>query len=123
MNPQHAIETLYATGKWLLDEGKSIQAADVFRVMMLVAPGDERSWLGIGACHEALLQAELAIDLYEKGEAAAQSGKCSIARARVFRMLGRDADADAALEAAEGIADAIDDDDLRALLAHERSVS
>jgi hypothetical protein len=118
-----AIESLYATGKWFLDQGDPLKAVDIFRVLVLVASSDERGWLGIGACHDALGQQAVALDLYTLGAEASKSARCHIARARLFKALSRDEDADAALDAAEMALASIVDADAEELLLHERRLS
>ena len=116
-----AVEALYATGKWLLDERRPHDALHVFRAMLLAAPVDERGWLGLGAAHEAIGEAHVALELYAGCALAARRGRCDVARARILRAFGRDDEAIAALDIVETVVDAEDDDALRALLAHERS--
>lgn len=116
-----AIEALYATGKWLLDEQRPHDAIHVFRAMLVASPADERAWLGLGAAHEALGEPQIALDLYAGCALAARGGRCDIARARVLRAFGREDDASVALDVAESYSDAHDDDALRALVARERA--
>lgn len=86
--------------------------------MVLASPGDERGWLGLGACHEALEQSEIALEMYGTGRVFAHpSPRCEIARARVFRGLGQDDKADEALDRASELTC---DDDVEALLRGER---
>jgi hypothetical protein len=121
MNAPTVIEVLYAAGKGLLERGQTSESADVFRAMLVTAPSDERSWLGLGACHEALCQDAIALELYAMGTAASGSVRCQVARSRVLRALGREADAETALDRAEDAAGSASDDDLVALVARERS--
>lgn len=124
MDPRaHAVETLYATAIWLLDGARVLPAADLFRTMVLAAPADERAWLGLGACHEALGQGDFAIALYEHGSAAAPGARCHVARARLLRAAGHLDAADAALDAAEAALDVHQDEDARAILTYERRAS
>jgi hypothetical protein len=117
-----ALEALYATGHWLLGQGRHADAASVFRVMMSMAPVDERAWLALGACHEGIHQLDIALELYAAGGLVASPGvRCALARTRLLRALGRDDDATNALETAAERADAADDAMLRALVATERS--
>ena len=123
MSSQVAVESLYATGKWFLDQGQAQKAVDVFRVLLLVACSDERGWLGIGASHDALGQPSVALELYTLGAKAANSVRCHVARARVLRSLSRDDEAFAALEDAENTLDDGDDEELRCLVEWERRAS
>jgi len=119
-----AIEAIYATGHWLLSNGRHAEASDVFRVMVLSKADDERGWLALGACHEAIGQRRLAIELYEIASvAAAPAVRCAIARGRALRALGRDDDAVEAFEAARELADAAGDSQLAELALHEGAAS
>lgn len=118
-----AVDTLYATARWLLDGSQILPAADLFRTIVLAAPNDERGWLGLGACHEALAQNDVAIALYEHGSAAAPGARCHVARARLLRACGDVTAAVEALDQAEAALDVRDDDDARAIVAYERRAS
>jgi tetratricopeptide (TPR) repeat protein len=61
------VEALYSAGHWLLTAERFADAAVVFRTMAMAAPSDERCWLALGSCHEAIGQLEIAISLYEAG--------------------------------------------------------
>ena len=116
-----SIEALYATGHWLHSLGRHRDAAVVFRVMAKAEPSDERAWIALGACHEASGHVDIALALYGYGRlAAAPSARCEIARVRLLRGAGQDALADEALDRAEGIADALNDDTLKTLVVKER---
>ena len=116
-----AIEALYATGHWLYSQERHADAASVFRVMLLCTPKDERGWLALGACHDALGEKDIALELFGAGRVVARpSGRCEVARARVLRSLGRDDDADDALARATDVAENVDDDALHALIAAEK---
>jgi tetratricopeptide (TPR) repeat protein len=96
MNPAQiarAADAIYSAGHWLLTEERPTDALDIFRTMLLVAPADERSWLGLGACHEALGELERALDLYRLAEhAAGPHARIELARARTLVALGERAD-------------------------------
>jgi hypothetical protein len=114
------IEALYATAHWLLSEERPADASCVLRAMALVAPTDERSWLALGACHEALGQPEVALQMYGTGRVLARpSVRCDLARARVLRMEGRGHEADLAVESAIEAAEAANDDALLELVLTE----
>jgi Flp pilus assembly protein TadD len=107
------VEALYATAHWLLSEGRPADAACVLRAMALVAPTDDRSWLALGACHEALGQPEVALQMYGTGRVLAHASvRCDLARARILRTKGRDDEADLAIESATRAAEAARDDAL-----------
>src|SRR4051794_9354230 len=104
-----SVDTLYALGHWLLENGRDGDAIHVFRTMMCVAPSDERSWLGLAHCHELRDETALAERLYVLGEAAApHSFRCPLALARLRRRIN-DPFADRAYEAAETRALAIEE--------------
>lgn len=118
-----AIEALYATGHWLLGQERFKDAADVFRAMANAQPEDERGWLGLGQAHEGAKQRVIAKEMYLTGVTLAHSGRCAIALARVLREMGNDADAASAIDFADEIARANDDDALAALVSYERGAS
>lgn len=117
-----ALEALYATGHWLLVHARYRDAASVFRAMVQCAPDDERGYLALGACHEAIHQASIALEIYDvAAKAGMVAPRCHIARARLLRTLGRDDEAEAALDAAR--LSASSDEDLCDLIADERGAS
>jgi hypothetical protein len=117
-----AIAALYATGYWLLSVDCPRAALDVFRTLILIAPGDERGWLGLGRAHEELDSLEIAGHLYAlAARAAPRSCRCHIAHARVLERLGLHTNARAALDAAEQVAGSPwSDDQLAILIEAER---
>lgn len=115
-----AIEALYATGHWLLGQGRFRDAADVFRAMARGEPEDERGWLGLGQAHEGAGHALVAQEMYATGIALAHGGRCAIALARVLREAGHDERAAGALAYAESRAKDDDDETLAALVIHEQ---
>lgn len=124
MSPAIAIESLYAAGHWLFEQQRYADAASIFRTMALAAPSDERAWLALGACHERIGQTSVAEALYRSGVALAKAPvRCALARARLLKTLGRDDDAEAALERAAAIADGANDEDAAALVLAERSAA
>ena len=113
--------TLYRAAYGLIQAERPRDAAPLLRAMVLADPSDERGWLGLGWCHEALAQTRLALELYGVGRVlAGPSARCEIARARIFRALGRHEDAENALDEAERIAE---DEETAALVAAERRAS
>jgi len=116
-----ALEALYATGHWLLSRERVHDAASVFRGMAVLAPEDERPWLALGACHEALKQTQLALDMYGTGETLSPHAvRSRLARARVLSELGRDDEARDERANAGEIAEDLGDDVLVALVDAER---
>lgn len=125
LDDAYGIEKLYATGHWLLGEERFDDAAQVFRVMLQLAPADERAWLGLGECHQRLDQLSIALELFAMGSAAAEPApRCFVACARVLRALGRDSESDIAYERALELAAEGSDDELLCQIQFEmRSVS
>jgi tetratricopeptide (TPR) repeat protein len=118
---QDAIEAIYATGHWLLENGRIADAARMFRTVVHAAPRDERGWLGLGECHERQGQLRIAAELYGTGGVVAEPPvRCRLARARALAQSGLYEASEEALEAAKLAADALDDDVLIALVAAER---
>ncbi len=118
------IEAVYATAHWLLARERAADAARVFRVMLGIAPRDERGWLGLGECHERIGQQRIAAELYGAGSVAAGgvhpvSVRCLVARARALAKLDRAADVETALDAAARAAQQQGDADLVALVESE----
>lgn len=122
--PEQSVEALYATGHWLLGAERFADAAIVFRTMTLAAPDDERAWLALGTCHEGIGQLKIAASLYEiAGAVAAPAIRCTIARARVLRSMGRDDEAQDLLEQARDHALQQSDEGLASIAEHELGVS
>jgi Flp pilus assembly protein TadD len=95
-------EVLYSTGYWLYQHERYADAASVFRSLATCVPADERGWLGLGACHEAWGQPEIALEMYGTGRVlAAPAPLCAQAAAKLFRMFGREEDAEVAEEDAQ----------------------
>lgn len=114
-----ATDGLYAAGCSLYEDAKYFEASCIFRAMAAAAPEDERGWLGLGLCHEAIGQRAVACQMYRAGEREAASARCAVARTRALRGLGRDDDADEALDLAEQLA-ADADEDVTRLVRFER---
>ncbi len=115
---------LYTTGCWLLERQRHDDAKHVFRTMLLVAPNDERGWLGLGSCHEETGETERADALYELApQACGPAARCAVARARLLRLAGRFDDADAAYALAADHAESADDHEILAVIIAERDLS
>jgi tetratricopeptide (TPR) repeat protein len=115
-----AIEALYAAGHWLYGQQRIEDAVTVFRAVIRIAPHDERGWLALGACHEAQDRHDVALELYDEARRVASSApRCGLARARIFRTRGMNEDANDAFAEAARIAEELDDEDLRILVAAE----
>jgi hypothetical protein len=120
-----AVEAVYATAHWLLTRERAADAAKVFRVMLQIAPRDERGWLGLGECHERIDQLRIAAELYGAGSVIAGgtrsvSVRCLLARARTMSKLGRTTDMESLLDVAEQTAVREADEELIELVACER---
>jgi tetratricopeptide (TPR) repeat protein len=116
-----AVEALYATGHWLYSQDRFSHAQSVFRALIHIAPEDERGWLALGACHEAMDQHDIALELYvAAGSVVHTAPRCELARARILRRRGLLSEAREAVEEAARIADELRDDELRRLVASER---
>lgn len=118
-----AIEGLYACGHALLEQKRYADAAGVFRAMVVAAPLDERGWLALGMCHEAAGQVAIALEMWSVAVQSGPAVRCAIARAKTLRTLGRDAEAEQMLDAAQEALAVRDEDDLEALLEQARSES
>ena len=64
--PLSAVEAFYAAGHWLYAHERFDDAVTVFRAVIRLAPSDERGWLALGACHEALDRHDVALELYDE---------------------------------------------------------
>ena len=118
---QRATELLYAQGMQLHGIDRFADAAAVFRLMLRVAPSDERGWLALGDCHQQVSQNEVALELYAAGMIAAEPAPlCAIARFRALWDLDRLMEADDAFAEAERLADEGSDPSLIHQLAQER---
>ena len=119
-----ALEALYATGHWLYEQARFRDAACVFRAMLAVNPLDERPWLALGLCHEKLDGSAAAAELYFAACLTLKHApRCHLARSRLLRAAGRDAEADDAIAAATRIAEQLEDDELFALARAEGGAS
>lgn len=119
--PLSAVEAFYAAGHWLYTEERFDDAVTVFRAVIRLAPTDERGWLALGACHEALDRHDVALELYEEARRVASAApRCDLARARLLRARGRAGDAREAFAEAARAAGHLDDPELEALIAAER---
>ena len=116
-----AREALYSTGHSLLGQDRHAEAAALFRIMLRLAPTDERAWLALGECHEGASHRGIALELYTAGVAAApNAARCELARFRILYDDDRTDEADAAFESAREIAERSDDCALLELCIRER---
>jgi Flp pilus assembly protein TadD len=118
---RQAVEALYATGHWLLSLDRLRPALDVFRTLTIVAPGDERGWLGLGQTHEKLEDERTAEGLYRLAcQTLPDSVRCRVAHARALRAIGDTEGATELLEQAADMASDGDDDELVQIVRFER---
>lgn len=122
--PPDAVEAFYAAGHWLYTQERFGDAVTVFRAVVRLAPHDERGWLALGACNEALDRHDVALELYDEARRVASAApRCGIARARIFRARGQEGEAREAFAEAERLALQLDDEELHALIAAEKGRS
>lgn len=92
----------YASAHRAFESGDERTAARLFGVLALLAPRDERAWLGLALCQERSGRLRAAVSLYELGATLAPSPtRCHLGRARALRELGRATAAEDAFDAAE----------------------
>ena len=81
-------EALYALAYDKLSEQNHRDAACLLRLMLHLAPNDERGWLGLGLCHEREGQLEMASQLYASGVLANRaSGRCATSTPRCSSLM------------------------------------
>jgi hypothetical protein len=118
------MDALYYVGHQLLTGGRARDAAVVFRGMLVTDPADERGWVGLGGCHEALDQPDLAREMYGTGRVLAKpAGRCEIALLRLARNSGDEALVVDCLERANDVAIETEDAELAQLVRYERQVA
>lgn len=117
-----ALEALYAAAFMFLDADRVEDATNAFRVMVRLAPTDERAWLGLGACHERRDEEDIAAELYGAGSLVASppSPRCLLALARLERARGDGHLADEHVTDAHALAHSLEDAELIELVALER---
>ncbi|MBX3205877.1 MAG: hypothetical protein KF764_12460 [Labilithrix sp.] len=118
------VESMYALAFELISVERWCDASDVLRAMLLVTPNDERAWLGLGRCHDALGQREVAVELYTMCLVALpRAVRTRIALASLLGDASREDDVDLLLRQAGDIADALDDAELVELVERARRSS
>jgi hypothetical protein len=118
------MDALYYVGHKLLADGRPVDAAVVFRAMLMTSAGDERAWVGLGACHEALDQLDLAREMYGTGRVLAKpAGRCEIGLLRLARSAGDGDLVASCLDRASDIAAETEDPELAQLVRYERQVT
>ncbi len=118
------IETLYGLGHWLLSQERAVDAKEAFHLMLLVAPDDERAWLGLGVCHEKRGDKQTALTIYEMALRALRvAPRCALARARMLRALDDEVAAEEAYEDAIDAADRAGATDIEELARCEKAAA
>lgn len=115
------LNVLYSVGHRLLDLERHHDAISLFRTMLIVDPSDERGWLALATCHEALDETDKAIAICRLAETACggRAFRCMIARARIQRALGANEEAALTYEHALSLAESHGDDEAHELLQSE----
>jgi tetratricopeptide (TPR) repeat protein len=80
-------EVLYAAGHVFYEQSDYARAADVFRLLALARPHTPRSWIALGATHEAAGDLEPAMALY--GIATQSRDGSPLERVQAFAHLAR----------------------------------
>lgn len=101
-SPATLVEDCYASAHRAFESGDDRKAARLFGVLAVLAPRDERAWLGLALCQERGGRLRAALSLYELGATLAPSStRCHLGLARALRELGRVTAAESAFDAAE----------------------
>ena len=99
-------ERVYATAYEALENDQIEAAERYFALLALMAPRDERAWIGLAVTRERRGDVPMAAARYLLGSAfAPNSTWCHFGRARALRCLGRAAEAEQALDEAEATTD------------------
>jgi len=107
------IEALYQVAYERIGREQFRDAATLLRLMLYLAPEDERAWLGLGICHQKIGQLQVAQQLYAAGAAATGgSPKCCFALARILREQEAWSEAADAFEAAADAAERVGNESL-----------
>jgi tetratricopeptide (TPR) repeat protein len=114
-------ERIYATAFEALENDDVAIAERWFGILALVAPRDERAWIGLAVARERHNDWAMAAARYLLGGALVPGSTwCHFGRARSLRHLGRAAEAEQAFDEAELTTD---DHALLLLINEERSAS
>ena len=119
-----AADAMYSFAFEMVTGERWLEAAEIFRAMLLFFPRDERSWLGLGRCHHEVGQSAVALELYGLGVRAVPGAvRTRVALARLLQESNRENEAEQVLEAAEQIAESLDDGELVQIIARARRQS
>jgi tetratricopeptide (TPR) repeat protein len=118
---REALDRIYTLGLELHAVGRYEDAASAFRMFLLHVPAEERGYLALGRCHEALGEEMIALEIYEAAIGSAlTSAHAHLARGRILLDLGQNEEADMAFDDAERAAQGEYDDFIETLIAFER---
>lgn len=118
--PVTLVADCYASAHHAFESGDERTAARLFGVLAVLAPHDERAWLGLALCQEQKGRLRAAASLYELGATLApNSTRCHLGLARALRELGRATAAEHAFDAAENTC--VDAETLAAVCAARRA--
>ncbi len=70
----NVVESLYSGGYLLAQRRLFREASALFRLLITVAPGEARGWIGLGFCHEALGHIDAARRFYATGSVLSEDG-------------------------------------------------
>lgn len=114
-------ERVYASAHEALENDDVQTAERYFGILALLAPRDERAWIGLGVTRERRGDWPMAAARYLLGGAIVPSSTwCHFGRARALRRLGRTDEAERAFDEAEA---STEDPTLLRLIEEERNAS
>jgi len=120
-SPATLVADCYASAHRAFESGDESKATHLFGVLAMLAPRDERAWLGLALCQERSGRLRAAASLYDLGATLAPtSTRCHLGLARALRELGRVTAAEAAFDAAERTC--VDTEMLAAVCAARRAL-
>jgi tetratricopeptide (TPR) repeat protein len=95
-------EQCYASAYQALEKGDDANAKRLFGLLAVMAPRDERPWIGLAVCSERKADWAMAGAMYAMGAALASgSAWASFGRGRALRRMGRRSEARRAFDTAE----------------------
>lgn len=95
-------EQCYASAYRALESGDELNAKRLFGVLAILAPRDERPWIGLAVCNERQANWPMAAAMYRMGMTlASDSAWAHLGRARALKRMGKRAEARRALDHAE----------------------
>ncbi|MBP9112727.1 MAG: hypothetical protein KBF88_07945 [Polyangiaceae bacterium] len=109
-----AADDLYALGHSFLSHDESKRALVAFRAMLMVAPQDERAWIGLAQAHAMLCDIGVALELFGAGMVACRSARAGLMRARLLETEGRTRELNDTLVHVSSLVDDNTDADVRA---------